>query len=58
MTLRKSSMDKRKRKTNEIYGITLFDTFEYAKNFYKLKYRIIHKSKYINVEDLGDLETI
>lgn len=53
-----SSREKGKRRINKTYDSTLFDSFEHIKRFSKFESKIVHKGKYIDLEDVEDLETI
>lgn len=55
MTPRRSLRDKRKRRIDETYDITLFDSYKHALRFLNFESRIVQK--YVGLEDLGDLDT-
>lgn len=58
MVPRRSSRDKGKRIIDEIYDTTLFYSYKHALRFLNFKSRNVHREKYIDLEDLGDLKII
>ncbi|CAL9756427.1 unnamed protein product [Musa acuminata subsp. burmannicoides] len=58
MAPRRFSRNKEKRRIDETYDTTLFDSYEHAVKFSTFESRIVHKGKYVDLEDLGELETI
>ena len=58
MSYRRSSRDKGKRRLDANYDSLLFDSNQYALKFSSIESRNVHKGKYINLEELSDLELI
>ena len=58
MTSRRSLRDKGKRRVDETYDSTLFDSPQHALKFSTFESRSVHKGKYVDLEELGNLETI
>ena len=58
MGSRRSSRDKGKRRLEEDFDSTLFDSKLHAQKFASIEFRNIHKGKYIDLNELSNLETI
>ena len=58
MGSRRSSRDKRKRRLEENYDSTLFDSNQHAIKFVSIEFRNVHKGKYVDLDELSDLEPI
>ena len=51
MISRRFSRDKGKRRVDETYDSTLFDSPQHALKFLTFESRSIHKGKYVDIED-------
>ena len=58
MGSRRSSRDKGKRRLVEEFDFTLFDSKYHAEKFPSFELRCISKGKYVDLNELRDLETI
>ena len=58
MTSRRSSRDKGKRILDENYDSLLFNSHQHALKFPIIESRNVHKGKYVDLEELSDLEPI
>ena len=58
MGSRRSSRDKGKRRLDENYDSLLFDSNQHALKFSSIESRHVHKGKYVDLDELSDLEQI
>ena len=58
MGSRRSSRDKGKRRLKENYDSTLFDSHQHTLKFASIESRHVHKGKYVDLDELSDLEPI
>ena len=58
MTSRRSSRDKGNRRLDETYDFILFDSPQHALKFPTFESRSVHKEKYVDIEELSNLELI
>ena len=58
MSSRRSSRDKGKRRLDENYDFLLFDSNQHALKFSSIESRHVHKGKYVDLDELSDLEPI
>ena len=58
MSSRRSSRDKGKMRLEKNYDSLLFDSNQHALKFLSIESRNIHKGKYVDLEELSDLEPI
>ena len=58
MTSRRSLRDNGKRRVDETYDSLLFDSPQYTLKFPIIESRNIHKGKYVDLEELSNLEPI
>ena len=58
MGSRRSSRDKGKRRVVEEFDLTLFDSKNHAEKFLSFELRSINKGKYVDLNELRDVETI
>ena len=58
MGSRRSSKDKGKRRLDKNYDSLLFDSNQHALKFSSIESRHVHKGKYIDLDELSDLELV
>ena len=58
MGSRRSSRDKGKRRLEENFDSTLFDSNLHAQNFTFIEFRNVNKGKYAEIDELSDLKSI